>query len=315
MALLLLAAVATAALLGVALAAAIILERRSRREADTATPDLAHIARWTAGWRWAGVALGLLLGGMAFLSAQRPVALGRLAMASPALAAGCILAGVAIGEATARPARTATRTATLGTRSWRSLLPRNRTIIVGGGLGILMSLLLVGTLTASPDDAGRPGRALTATCTVDIPGIGATVQTSTGSPWPGSFYALPAAIAVCACLALAIGGGVAVHRRANPSASTEVVDRLLRREAMANLVSATGVVAFGTAAPVALVMATVLHSNDCVHGGDTFSGILLVIALTCAVATVAMLGHLLLPRTRALRVVAEAAGGPARSAW
>ena len=54
-------------------------------------------------------------------------------------------------------------------------------------------------------------------------------------------------------------------------------------------------VAFGTAAPVALVRATVLHSNDCVHGGDTFSGILLVIALTCAVATVAMLGHLLLP--------------------
>ncbi len=295
---LLLAALVGVLVLGIALAAAVILGRRLHGESDAATPDLARIARWTATWRWAGVATGLVIGVLAFLSAQQPVALGRLALAAPALAAAGVLAGVAIGEATARPTRTPARTASLSTRSWRTLLPRTRTMIVGGGLGILAVLLVIGAVTGSPDDAGRAGRALKATCAVDLPGVGTTIQTAINSPWPGSFYAVPAAVAVGACLALAVAAGIAIHRRANPDAASGPVDLRLRSDAMANLVSAVGVLAFGTAGPIALVMATDLHSNDCVAGGSTYAGMLLALALGCTVAAIAMLAHLLLPRRR-----------------
>lgn len=287
------------------LVARTLIHRRAT-EPDSAPADLAEIARWTARWRWSGVVLGLLLGSAAFLSAQRPVALGRLALASPALAAAAMIAGVVVGEATAHPSRTTTRTAALTTRSWRHLLPRTRTAVVGGGIGILTTLLVIGTWAGSPDDLGRAGRALRATCEVALPDSGTTMQTSISTPWPGSFYAGPAAIAVVACLALAAAGAVAIHRRANPSAASQELDWELRREAMTNLVTAVGVMAFGTAVPIATIMAMILSTNDCARGGDTFAGMLVVVAIGCAVVAAALLARLLLPRRRGLLVAPSA---------
>jgi hypothetical protein len=152
--------------------------------ADAAGADLAAVEQWTTLWRWLGILAGFTLA-IGALSAQ-DAGLGRLAMSAPAIGGCAVLLAIMLGELTIRPATTQRRTASLTTRTIADLLPRVRTWVASVGIALLGALLTVGVLTASPDDMGRAGRAITASCYVDLPGGESTLQTNTNGPYPGS---------------------------------------------------------------------------------------------------------------------------------
>jgi len=282
------------ALLAVLVVAVIRLVSARGLRAEAAGADLAAVEQWTTLWRWIGIAVGATLA-IGALNAQQ-VGLGRLAMSAPAIAGCAVLLAIMLGELTIRRPKAERRTATLLTRTIADLLPRVRTWIASLGVVLLGTLLLVGVLTASPDDMGRAGRALTASCLFDLPGGESTMQTNTNGPYPGSFYAIPAALAMIATICCAVVAGRAIRDRANPDAGHTAYDTGLRRDAMSRVVSAVGATAYGTAAPIAFVMATALSSNDCIRGGDTFTGMLVMVGLISVVVAAVLLANVLLPR-------------------
>lgn len=282
------------ALLAVLVVAVIRLVSARGLRAEAAGADLAAVEQWTTLWRWIGIVLGAALA-IGALNAQQ-VGLGRLAMSAPAIAGCAVLLAIMLGELTLRRSKAERRTATLLTRTIADVLPWVRTWVASLGVVLLGSLLLVGVLTASPDDMGRAGRALTASCLVDSPGGESTMQTNINGPYPGSFYATPAALAMVATLGCAVVAARAIRDRANPDAGHTAYDTGLRRDAMSRVVSAVGATAYGTAAPIAFVMATALSSNDCIRGGDTFTGMLVVVGLISVVVAAVLLANVLLPR-------------------
>ena len=262
--------------------------------ADAAGADLAAVEQWTTLWRWLGILAGFTLA-IGALSAQ-DAGLGRLAMSAPAIGGCAVLLAIMLGELTIRPATTQRRTASLTTRTIADLLPRVRTWVASVGIALLGALLTVGVLTASPDDMGRAGRAITASCYVDLPGGESTLQTNTNGPYPGSFYAIPAALDMAITVCCAVVAARAIRDRANPDAGHTAYDTGLRRDAMSRVVSAVGATAYGTAAPISFVMAVALSSNDCIRGGDTFTGMLVVAGLGSVVVAAVLLANVLLPR-------------------
>ncbi|MEI2776314.1 MAG: hypothetical protein V9G19_10170 [Tetrasphaera sp.] len=293
MALLLVYALLTVVVMVVIIVAIARLTQLNPDDGDSPPAAFTAVARWTTSWRWLGLAVGFAVGGWAF--SRTEAGLGRLALLAPAIAAAGVLLGTTIGEATAQPRRGTQRTASLMTRTWSDLLPRARTAIVGGGLVLLTTLLTLGWLAGSADDQGRPGRSLTATCVETLPGLGSVTTTRSNGPWPGSFYAVPAALAVGACLLLALLGAGAIFRRANPSSATDTLVLLLRRNAIRNVLNALGVVLFGMAAPTALFIASAAGGNDCIRGGDAFARILLLVAAAATIVGFALLAQLLIP--------------------
>ncbi len=283
---------AAAGLAGVAVAR---LVRSSAPGTTADSADLAHLARWTSRWRWAGVAVGSLLAIWAASADSGALGLGRLAMAAPALCGIVILAATVIGEVSARPARTATRSASLSARRVKDTLPQPRSWIVAAGLGSLVATLVVGTLTASPDDQGRRGRALVATCLQNLPELGEVRVTTSSTPWPGSFYALPSAVLIALALGLTVVGVVTIRDRANPDATHSDVDLRLRAVATRKVVSALGATCYGTLGPTLLTMATVLSNADCINGNKVVTGMLVILGLACVLLAVIMLANVLLP--------------------
>lgn len=281
------------------LVSGIIAQQASRRagEGAPAGPGAAAIARVTAAWRWAGLALGVVVAVYVLWAATRPGSLGRFALVAPGLGGAAVLLGTTIGELVARPAQTVVRTASVQRRSLASLLPKWRTGLVVVGVLLAAGLLAAGTRTGSPDDMGRAGRAFTQQCTQVINGYPTTL-TSVGSPWPGSYYAVPAALALVGCVALALAGIGAMMRRASPSAADAGHDLRLRQEAMRNILSALGVVAFGMIAPVAALMASRLASVQCPIGVDpgAVAIVLALTALTSLVIGLTLLARLMVPR-------------------
>lgn len=91
------------------------------------------------------------------------------------------------------------------------------------------------TVTAGPDDLGRPGRVLLLSCQAGFK--------QTYGPWPGSFYSLPLAAVVAA--GLIAGGGAlrVVIRRARTGADPAAVaaDDALRRRAARTVTGACGI--------------------------------------------------------------------------
>lgn len=280
----------------IAAIAAIRLTRRARLHAATDSVDLDQIARWTSRWRWAGIGAGAALAYLALgLDSDGSYGTGRLAMVAPAIAGVVILTATTIGEITARPRRGQVRSASLGTRSLPALLPRARTALVAAGVLALAITLTVGVTLGSPDDLGRAGRSLTASCVQDLPGSGPSLVTSVNGPWPGSFYATPIVAVMLLALATGVLGARAVRDRANPDATHASVDDALRRAAVGKILSALGATTFATLGPLLIFMASALAANDCLRGGGTYAIPLVLLALASFLAAIILMAALVLP--------------------
>lgn len=234
------------------------------------------IARHTRLWRIIGVAVGIV--GAVFLFTNGGN-LGRSMLMAPMTAGAGVLLGVIIGEWTARPPRGIARTASLRRRTLRGVLPRRSWVQLAIGVVSVALVLGVGSWMGSADDQGRDGRALTRTCTVLIDGEWAEVASVRG-PWPGSYYAVPAALALLVVLALAAVAARAIVARQRPSADDADLDDQLRRWSVMRVAAATNATMRFTAAPLALAMAAVHYDSswfeECrVPGGATFTWIAL----------------------------------------
>ncbi len=230
------------------------------RSADDDPPHNSCTATWTRRWRWAGLAAGLV-GAGALTAAAGTEALGRFAMLAPAAAGAGLLLGVVGGELTAPRRLGPTRTATLARRTLGAVVPRAQWVRAGVGVALLGAVLLIGVLRGGPDDAGRPGRALTRACW-GTSGDGSAYLTQSRGPWPGSFYAVPLGLAVVGILVLAIGALAAIVRRPRPSARDATSDDRLRGWAATNVVAATDAAVRTTAGPLALIEAMHLGASD-----------------------------------------------------
>ncbi|MGW1889284.1 hypothetical protein ACWCP6_03355 [Streptomyces sp. NPDC002004] len=134
--------------------------------------------------RWAGLLAGVVAGRF-FLSRDDGLGVGILyAVLAFGLSA---VAGVVAGDALAAPSRGAVRTAGLAPRRVRDYLPRRMTPLLLGEAVALAALLTVAATVASPDDLGRSGRSIAATC--------AGMSESAGA-WPGSFYGIPVLVSL-----------------------------------------------------------------------------------------------------------------------
>jgi hypothetical protein len=224
---------ATAVLVPLLLVLAVVLivaaVRPQPEPAGRAGPRLSIVRRRTSRWRWAGVALGMVLAGVAL---QFGGALGRgLMVAGPLFALG-ILTGVITGELRVAAPTRAARSAPLEVRRVRDYVPRRLAVAVALGTVTLGALLLTTTALGSPDDLGRAGRWLVQACS--------EASTQGRGPWPGLFYSLPLAMIVLGGLVAAAAALQQVVRRPRQGEDT-AVDDTLRRHAASAVVAASGI--------------------------------------------------------------------------
>lgn len=217
-----------------------------------------RVASHARRWRLAGIAGGLL----AAAASARAAGLGLgLLLAAPLFGLG-VLAGVLVGELTApAPDPGSTRRARVEVRRGRDHLPAGLTGTVGALAGLLVALLAVTTWTADADDAGRAGRSLRQVCPDGVVG--------SAGPWPGSFYSVPATLAVGAGLA---GAATVLHRIARrPRTGTEpgrrADDDAGRRRSATVVVAACGVLVALPLAGTALGAGSALRSLPCPGDG------------------------------------------------
>lgn len=258
---------------------------RSRRAAlvvgineDT---DLVRMARRARLWRLGALALAALaciavpvlgLGGGDTASAVAPAFAGTL-----------IVAVICLGEATFRRPMTPTRSAALQPRSVRGLTPRGWLLLATGALAALAATLTVGWMTGSPDDLGKAGRALTVVCD----GV-----THSRTPWPGSHYGAPIALATAVSVALAVATCTVIARRPSPAAESAELDTGLRRWSIAAVLQALTLGACLTLVPVLLIMTMGARSADCAPGGYGLLATISLIGagLAAVVGTLALIG-------------------------
>jgi Bacterial translation initiation factor IF-2 associated region len=249
----------------------------------------AAVARRTASFRLAGVIAGLAAGGAA--AGQGPLGRGPL-LAGPVFGL-CVLAGVAAGEISVRPAGGRTRTAAVEVRRVRDYLPRGLAAAVTAAAAVLAALVAVTTVTAGPDDLGRAGRVLLLSCPAGLQ--------QTYGPWPGSFYSVPLAAVVAA--GLIAGGGAlrVVIRRARTGADADAVaaDDALRRRAARTITGACGILVALPLAGVCLVSASALLSVSCHPAWWTYAGWALLALLIPVVALMGWSAAVLLAPARA----------------
>lgn len=240
-------------LLGVAgalaLGATLAVVRRPRvRVALHEQPEVAAIHRTARFWRAAGFVLALV--GAVVLVAG-PDALGRSTALLPAVCGLALIAATAAGELLAPRRRGPVRTAVLERRSLGVVVPRGSAWLAGSGTLALTALLSVGWVLGSADDRGRAGRVLASQC---LGPDGSVVRSAARGPWPGEYYAVPMLAALVVLTLVALLALAAVVRRARPSAEGAGLDRLLRRASARHVLAALSVTAWGTTAPVALLM-------------------------------------------------------------
>lgn len=202
-------------------------------------PATRRVARQVTTCRLAGVTAGVAAAGALATSPGSWLGLGQ-ALAASAFAV-CLLAGVLIGELIAAGHHDTVRTAALEVRETRAYLPPVLARAVAGTLCVLTVFLVLTTWVADPDDAGRAGRALTLTC---------GAYSTTGTPWPGVYYAAPIALVTLAGVAVAAAALRRLTRRPRPGTGTAEVaaDDRTRRASARAITAAVGVLA---AAPLA----------------------------------------------------------------
>lgn len=213
---------------------------------------------------------GLVLGGavavLLLALGERVDALGRLtALAPTALGAGVLLGTIA-GELTARPSVGIRRSAALEARTLRGILPRGRMLVLGASTALLTAALAIGAAWGSPDDAGRAGRAFSESCTVVDPDLGPALLGGSRGPWPGSFYAVPLAVAVVVLAGLVALALRAIVNRPRPDLDSRGLDSVLRCWSVGTVLTAATVTVLGTLGPVALLMGSALAGQECPGG-------------------------------------------------
>ncbi|MDF3300547.1 hypothetical protein [Streptomyces tropicalis] len=128
--------------------------------------------------RWAGAATGLAVNALVPFDSESDVDL----LYEFAAFGLCVMLGALAADVVAhrRPGRL--RVASTTPRRIRDFVPHGLTAGVAGQAVVLVALLVVAVSTASPDDAGHSGRALSVTCPEGDQLL---------SPWPGPYYAWP----------------------------------------------------------------------------------------------------------------------------
>lgn len=251
---------------------------------------------------------GVLVGVAAGAALLNQGSYGTGAMLAPAAAGLCLLLAVALGETVVRPRRprkeVGARSASLRPRRVRDYLPRALSLAVGVQLVATTAVLLLTTLTAGAGDVaggdpalhddGLTGRSIS--CTAG--GYG-----SSHTPYPGSFYSGPLAVALLAVLAVAVVAALQVVRRPRGLGPTDA-DDALRRRSLGVVVAATGFAVSATYAGIAVTAGIALQgladqTRSCAAGWMQPVGIALTLStLPAAVLIVTCLVQLVVGRAQ-----------------
>ena len=93
--------------------------------------------------------------------------------------------------------------------------------------------------------------------------LGPVTMGSSRGPWPGSFYAVPLAVALLVLAVLVAVALYAIVNRPRPELDSRGLDTLLRRWSVGNVLTAATVTVLGTLGPVAILMASALADDTC----------------------------------------------------
>lgn len=202
------------------------------------------------------VLLGLAVGGVAALAmlAVRVGDLGRLASLAPAAGGVSALLVVSMAELTTPHLEGDVRTASLRRRRRLDAVDIPTVRLAATTFLVLTLALTLGWLMGSPDDVGRPGRAISTVCE-------ATSQTR--SPWPGSFYGGLMLYGVGLLAVSTFAAVAAVAERPRVGATSLETDTRLRRESSRQILLVSAAAAACTLIPVSGLMAGALLGLDC----------------------------------------------------
>lgn len=284
-------------------AVAVAGRQRARRLVfdEEAYPGLVVLRRSVVGFRWAGVVAGIVLG-LVVLPQGR---LAPAAFAAPLVTGLVVVVAILLGQRLAYGKARAAGSAGLETRRVADYVPRRLLRGVGGAVATLLVVVGFTTLAASPDDQGRPGRALSATwrATQWVADASGTLQAEEvvmgggGSPFPGSFYTPAVLIGLALLLAVAWWGVVQTARRPRNGADPELVrvDDALRRITTEGILAATGAGAAGSVLAVAGLAYPRFGSLSAVPVYVANAYLLALVALAGLVAVVAFAVVLVVP--------------------
>jgi hypothetical protein len=202
------------------------------------------------------VLLGLVVGGAAAAAmiGARLGDLGRLASLAPAAAGTAVLLVVGLAELTTPHLEGDVRTASLETRRRGDAVEPRMVLTTLATFAALVVALGVGWLMGSPDDMGRPGRALSTVC-------GATSGGAT--PWPGSFYGGMMFFGVGELAVATFAAVAAVAERPRVGATSLETDTRLRRASTGQILLVSTTAAACSLFPVAGLMAPPLLDRGC----------------------------------------------------
>lgn len=208
---------------------------------EVAYPGLARLRSATLVSRRVGLVLGL-----AACVLMVPLGeLGRFTLAGPPVAGIVAIIAILAGQYSAHRAALTPGVAGLERRSWTHYPNRRAVGEVVGALAVVALVAGYTTSQASADDMGRVGRALRTVCSVTVWTEGVTsehLETSTSSPFPGSFYTVPLAVAVGLLVLATLIAGIQVGRRPRDGSDAELVrvDDALRRMTAEGIVASAG---------------------------------------------------------------------------
>lgn len=225
-----------------------------RTRSPLPAPEHAAITRMrerSARWLAAAIGLGLLTAAALLALGDRLLGIG--AAVAPAVGGTMLVLTVCLGELLTPRQTTLTRRALPRARSPRDYVTGGPLVLATAALVALGATLLVGTLMGSPDDLGRAGRALTTVCG-DV--------TSVRGPWPGSYYAIPIAVAAVVSTAVCVLACRVIATRPAPGAGSESVDDALRRWSTRTVLLALATAGWVTLVPLLALMGSAL-TGDC----------------------------------------------------
>ena len=222
---------------------------------------------------------------------------GRGPMLALSAFGGCVLLGTALGETLVRPRRDpGVRSASLTPRRVRDYLPVTA-VPVAGMAGATFALLVFTTVTAD----GGPGLERGLACAT-------ATMSSRHTPYPGSYYSLPLALALVAVLGVAAVAARQVVARPRGMAPDSSDDDLLRRSSLDVVVAATGCAVGAPLFGICLVAGGALRSLSTARPScapewyGPVGGVLLVLSLVPFVLTLVCLARLALPSRTTPRV-------------
>ncbi|MHB8296926.1 MAG: hypothetical protein ACYDH5_20420 [Acidimicrobiales bacterium] len=258
-------------LIVIAIAGAALMARSRAAVVQTHSERLHTVDVGTRRWR----AFGLLAGLAGAAVAVSRGGLGRGILLAAPIFGLCVLAGVLVGELRVAAPGGPTRRAPLEVRRLADYLPRRLGSTVAATTVLLGAALGVATLTGSPDSLGLAGRALARHCSA--------VLTEAAGPWPGSYYAVPLAVAVVAGLLAAALASRRIVRRPRLGEDS-IVDDALRHQAVTAVVAATGILVTIPLAGISLAASSAMLRIACRPQWWTVTGWALLALIPALVA-------------------------------